>query len=169
MPINFANNTPAALTTMSNALFGKKYTLRSPSSTFNKPGECQGQSIGGNLSIICSLSGTDLDLNTKGKILFLEDLDEYLYHIDRMMNNLKRSGKLQNLAGLVIGGMTDMKDNKISFGKKAYQIIQEATSEYAYPVCYDFPFGHVNDNRAIVLGKNYSLIVTSKGGVLQHK
>ncbi len=89
--------------------------------------------------MIHTLSGSNADLNTDGKILFIEDLDEYLYHVDRMMLNLKRSGKLSNLAGLVVGGMTIMNDNSIPFGKEAYDIIKEHVDEFDYPICFDFP------------------------------
>ncbi len=167
MPINFKDNTSDSLRTLSNSLFEKQVNLLSSASKFNKAGKCNGQAVGGNLSIIYSLSGTNMDLDTKGKILFLEDLDEYLYHIDRMMHNLKKSGKLQELAGLVVGAMTDMRDNQIPFGKTAYEIIQEATAEFTYPVCYDFPFGHIDDNQSIILGMNYNLSVTLDGGVLR--
>ncbi len=168
MPINFGDNTSEAISTLFNALFKKQVKLISPASTFNKSGECNGQAVGGNLSILCSLSGTNMDLETKGKILFLEDLDEYLYHIDRMMHNLKKSGKLHGLAGLVVGGMTDMNDNEISFGKTAYEIIQAATAEFSYPICYDLPFGHIHDNQSVILGMNYTLSVTPSGGVLRN-
>ena len=96
--------------------------------------------------------GSPSDLNTDGKILFIEDLDEYLYHVDRMMMNLKRSGKLSNLKGLIVGGMTKMNDNTIPFGKDAESIIKDAVSEYNYPVCFGFPAGHIKDNRALKLG-----------------
>ena len=109
--------------------------------------------------MIYSLSGTTYDIDTSGKILFIEDLDEYLYHIDRMMWNLKLSGKLDNLAGLIVGGMTDMNDNNTPFGKTAIQIIKEAVEEYNYPVCFNFPCGHIEDNRTLVLNKEAKLTV----------
>ena len=97
-----------------------------------------GQIIGGNLSILYSLIGTPSDIDTEGKILFIEDLDEYLYHIDRMMMSLKRSGKLVLLEGLIVGGMTKMNDNNIPFGKTAEQIILDTVSEYDFPICFNF-------------------------------
>ena len=118
----------------------------------NRPGNAKGQVVGGNLSILYSLIGSPSDLDTDGKILFLEDLDEYLYHIDRMMINLKRNGKLSNLKGLIVGGMTKMNDNTISFGKDAESIIKDAISEYNFPVCFGFPAGHIKDNRALKMG-----------------
>ena len=126
---------------------------------FQRNGKVTGEVVGGNLSLVYALSGSTCDLITDGKILFLEDLDEYLYHIDRMMLQLKRSGKLDNLAGLIIGGMTDMKDNTIPFGKNAQEIIAEAVAEYDYPVCFGFPAGHQPDNRALFLGREATLTV----------
>ena len=96
-----------------------------------------------------SASFPDMD----NKILFIEDLDEYLYHIDRMMMNLKRSGKLENLAGLIVGGMTKMRDNEVPYGRTAMEIIAEAVEDYSYPVCFGFPAGHDDDNRALILGR----------------
>ena len=97
-----------------------------------------------------------------GKILFLEDVDEYLYHIDRMMMNLKRSGKLGKLAGLIVGSMTKMRDNEVPFGKTAEGIIADAVAEYAYPVCFNFPAGHQEDNRALILGREVTLKVNDE-------
>jgi muramoyltetrapeptide carboxypeptidase len=126
---------------------------RLPVNDLCREGSTEGLLVGGNLSILYSLAGTASDIDTEGKILFLEDLDEYLYHVDRMMINMKRSGKLANLAGLIIGGMTDMRDNEVPFGKSAWQIIAEAVEEYSYPVYFDFPAGHQKDNRALILGR----------------
>ena len=126
---------------------------------FNRPGNEKGTLIGGNLSVLYSMSGTKYDLDYKNKILIIEDLDEYLYHIDRMMMNLKYSGNLSELKGLIVGGMTDMHDNKIEFGKNAYEIIHDAVSEYNYPVCFDFPVGHKGNNLSITLGSEVEFIV----------
>jgi muramoyltetrapeptide carboxypeptidase len=108
------------------------------------------------------LLGSSSDLDTTGKILFLEDIDEYLYHIDRMMMALKRAGKLGKLAGLIVGGMTDMKDNKVRFNKEAEQIISEAVAEYSYPVFFGFPAGHIQNNFPLIFGREVSLNVTDK-------
>ena len=125
----------------------------------NRNGICEGELVGGNLSLLYALAGTPSDLATDGKILFIEDLDEYLYHIDRMMMQLKRAGKLKNLKGLIVGGMSDMRDNAIPFGKSAVEIIAEAIVEYNYPVCFDFPSGHIDRNLPLVLGADVRLEV----------
>lgn len=159
MPFNFPKATPTAIQSVKNELFGVKNEFEIAAHSLNHPGKAQGIMIGGNLSILYSITGTKSGINTSGKILFLEDLDEYLYHVDRMMMNLKRSSKLQNLAGLVVGAFTDMKDNRVPFGCTAYDIIAEHIAEYQYPVCFDFPAGHIPDNRALVMGRNYKLDV----------
>jgi muramoyltetrapeptide carboxypeptidase len=128
-------------------------------SDMNRRGEGRGRLVGGNLSILYSILGSNSDLDTNGKILFLEDLDEYLYHIDRMMMALKRAGKLKGLAGLIVGGMTEMKDNKVRFNKTAEEIIIEAVAEYKYPVLYGFPAGHIPDNRALIFGREVTMKV----------
>lgn len=161
MPIQFEKSTPEALETLRKELFGEKNEYTVAPHPLNRTGSAKGILIGGNLSILYSITGTKSGINTDNKILFLEDLDEYLYHIDRMMMNLKRSGKLQNLAGLAVGGFTDMHDNAIPFGKNAYEIIWEHISEFNYPVCFDFPAGHISDNRTLLIGKTYTLQVES--------
>ena len=152
MPISFSTNTTESIKSLKDALFGKHLSIEIDLHPFNRFGEVKGQIVGGNLSILYSLMGSPSDLNTDGKILFIEDIDEYLYHIDRMMMNLKRSGKLSNLKGLIVGGMTKMNDNTIPFGKDAESIIKDVVSEYNYPLCFGFPAGHVKDNRALKLG-----------------
>ena len=159
MPVNFETNTKESLETFRKALFGEKYAIITEAHLLNREGGVSGKIIGGNLSMLYSLSGTKYDIDTRGKILFIEDLDEYLYHIDRMMWNLKLSGKLNNLAGLVVGGMTEMSDNDIPFGKQAVQIIKEAVEEYNYPICFNFPCGHIDDNRTLILNKEAKLTV----------
>ena len=125
----------------------------------NIKGVSEGILVGGNLSLLYALSGSNSDINTQGKILFIEDLDEYLYHLDRMMLNLKRSGKLSGLKGVVVGGLTSMKDNEVPFGKLPCEIVMETVAEYDYPVCIGFPAGHIDDNRALILGREVFLSV----------
>jgi len=159
MPINFKTNTTESLESLRLALFGEQVNYAFEKHELNKDGEGQGEVVGGNLSIIYSLTGTDTQIDTTGKILFLEDLDEYIYHIDRMMLNLKRAGMLSNLAGLVVGGMSDMNDNAIPYGKTAKEIILETVADYDYPVCFDFSAGHIDDNRALFTGAEAVLVV----------
>lgn len=160
MPINVSKNTKNSLKSLKNVLFGEKMAIKISFSKFNRLGNSSGIIIGGNLSILYSLLGSSSTINTKDKILFLEDLDEYVYHIDRMMMALKRSGMLEHLNGLIVGGMTQMHDNTIPFGKKAEEIILNAVDEYDYPVCFNFPAGHLDDNRAILMGNQVELSVS---------
>lgn len=162
MPVNFSNNNLASIKSLKDALFGKSINVKAKHHPLNRFGESIGQVVGGNLSILYSLIGSPSDINTDGKILFLEDIDEYLYHIDRMMISLKRSGKLSNLKGLIIGGMTKMNDNNISFGKDAESIIFDTVSEFNYPMCFEFPAGHIKNNRSIKLGLRAKLKVNKK-------
>jgi muramoyltetrapeptide carboxypeptidase len=159
MPFGFKDNTIEALNSIKAVLFGENLAYQFNTTVLNKNGVGEGVLVGGNLSIIYSLTGTKSQLDTKGKILFLEDLDEYLYHIDRMMMNLDRAGMLSDLAGLVVGGMTDMNDNSVPYGKTAKEIILETVSKYNYLVCFDFFSGHVDDNRALPMGAKVKLSV----------
>jgi muramoyltetrapeptide carboxypeptidase len=136
-----------------------KSRLSAPSHGLNRKGNCTGELCGGNLSLIFALQGTPWQLETSGKILVIEDLGEYLYHLDRMMQNLRLSGQLRNLSGLIAGGFTEMKDNESPFGKSAEEIIFEAVSEFNYPVCFDFPVGHISKNMSLILGGSYQLEV----------
>jgi muramoyltetrapeptide carboxypeptidase len=163
MPVQFPKSTPEAIETLRKELFGETNEYVIPSNALNRTGQASAVLLGGNLSILYSITGTKSGFNTFGKILFLEDIDEYLYHIDRMMMNLKRSGKLDGLAGLIVGSFSDMKDNAIPFGKNAFEIIAEHAAPYNYPVCFGFPAGHQGDNRALVIGKSYKLQVTENG------
>lgn len=159
MPVNMASNSSESLESLKDALLRKNLHYEIAAHSLNKTGDAEGILFGGNLSLIYAMNGSSSLPNPNGKILFLEDLDEYLYHIDRMILNLKRSGILQKIAGLIIGGFTGMKDNPTPFGKTAEQIIREHTEEYNYPVCFGFPAGHVNDNRALIMGGKTRLTV----------
>ena len=164
MPINFESNTKESLSSLKNSLFGNLNSIECKAHPLNKFGKIEGDIVGGNLSILYSLLGSQSDIDTTDKILFIEDLDEYLYHIDRMMMNLKRNGMLVNLKGLIVGGMSDMNDNSIAFGKTAEQIILEYTKDYDFPICFGFPAGHLADNRCLRLGI-HSLLEISENGV----
>lgn len=159
MPVNFAENTDESIQYLVNALMGKENTYNAPAHKLNRSGTAEGRMVGGNLSMLYSLLGSPTQPETDANILFLEDLDEYLYHIDRMMMALKRAGMFENLAGLIIGGMSDMNDNAVPFGKSAVEIIRDQVSEYAFPVCFNFPSGHIDDNRAWIHGKKIRLTV----------
>lgn len=159
MPINFDKNSEAT-ETLIRFLFGEELHYEIIPHLYNREGSAVGELVGGNLSLIYALTGSVSDIDTHGKILFLEDLDEYLYHIDRMMMNLKRAGKLDGLAGLIVGGMTDMKDNTIPFGKNAEEIIYDAVKEYNFPVCFNFPAGHIDRNLPLCFGRKMNLEVT---------
>jgi muramoyltetrapeptide carboxypeptidase len=170
MPINFPPDLTEneAIKTLKKTLFGEQNIYEINAHEFNRKGKASGELIGGNLSVLCSIAGTKFDIDTSGKILVLEDLDEYLYHIDRMMMNLKYSEKLDNLKGLIVGGMTKMNDNKIPFGKSAFEIIQDVVKDYDFPVCYNFPLGHIENNFALTLGENSKLEVIENRVVLKN-
>ncbi|GAC1480608.1 MAG: LD-carboxypeptidase [Flavisolibacter sp.] len=132
----------------------------------NRPGEASGALVGGNLTLLTHLIGTKSDLKTKNHILFLEDVGEYLYNIDRMLVQLKRNGKLSKLAGLVIGGFTECKDTVRSFGKTAYEIIYEQVKEFQYPICFDVPVSHGRENVSLKHGASCSLQVNNDSVIL---
>lgn len=158
--VSIAKNTTETADSIREVIFGNPYSIETENSDFpGRSGNAKGEVVGGNLSIIYSICGSSSHLKTDGKILFLEDLDEYLYHIDRMMINLKRNGMLENLAGLIVGGLTDMHDNPVPFGKSAEEIIMDAVKEYDYPVCFNFPVGHIEDNRTLIMGRKAELNV----------
>lgn len=164
MAFNLPKSTNEVKQKLRQVLFGETLQYEISENIFsdiNRFGECTGELVGGNLSILYSLLGSSSSIDTNGKILFLEDLDEYLYHIDRMMMALKRAGKLYKLAGLIMGGMNDMKDNKVRFNKTAEEIISEAVSEYNYPVLYGFPAGHIRNNMPLIFGRKVNLKVDS--------
>lgn len=162
MPLNFAENSAEALNTLFSALEGKKLKYFWTSRSFCRNGTATGILAGGNLSVLYSLLGSRSFPDLTGKILFLEDLDEYLYHLDRMMMAFKRAGVLKDLAGLIVGGMTQMHDNTIPFGKTAEEIIIETVNDYNFPVAFHFPAGHFADNRTLIMGAEVHWTVTDK-------
>ena len=162
MPFYFANKTPEAKQSLYDALTGKPLQYTFSSHHLNRCGEAEAEVVGGNLSVLIGMMGSETFPETDGKILFIEEVDEYIYHIDRMMHCLKRAGKLDRLKGLIVGGLTQIKDNAHPFGMTAEQVIAEAVSEYDYPVCFGFPAGHFDDNRAMFFGLSSRLIVTKE-------
>jgi muramoyltetrapeptide carboxypeptidase len=144
------------------ALFGKRKNITCNSHVNNTSGEASAIVVGGNLSLLVNTIGTKSEVNTKNKILFIEDIGEYIYGVDRMMYQLKRSGKLDGLKGLIIGEFTEMKDTERPFGKSLVEAIHEIVQAYTYPICFDFPISHSNENVAIKHGVEYHLKVTKK-------
>lgn len=138
--------------TFKNALFGIKNSYTIPSKSYDKKGVAKGELVGGNLSIIYSLLGSKSSIDTKDKILFIEDLDEYLYHVDRMLQNMKRNDYFKDVKGIIVGSMRDMHDNEIPFGQNEVQLITEISKELNIPIAFEFCAGHQKDNRTLVLG-----------------
>lgn len=169
MPFTVPRTEEISKETLRKALFGEKLKYEVPAKGYEIEGKASGQLVGGNLSILYSLLGSKSSIDTKDKILFIEDLDEYLYHVDRMMYNLKRNGYFEGLKGLVVGGMTDMHDNEIPFGQNEVGIILAIAKEYKIPVCFYFPAGHVKDNRALILGSSVDLEITKDKITLEFK
>jgi len=171
MPLNIQNQEDMhkpSFSTMLIALETGKLTHKISPHSLNRIGKAESKVIGGNLSILYAINGSFSDIKTENSILFIEDVDEYLYHIDRMMLCLKRCGKLERLAGLIVGGMNNMHDNAVPFGKNAEEIIYEHIAEYDFPVCFGFPAGHIADNRALILGGNITLTIDYRTVYIQN-
>jgi len=176
MPISFEHATQEALENLRRALFGETFSFNWNENQI-QIGNCNGEIVGGNLSVIYSQLGSPTQLNTEGKILFLEDVDEMLYHVDRMLTALKRAGMFKNITGLILGGFTQMRDNTEEFGfssnnpwgKSVEQIVKEIGLDSKIPVAVGFPAGHLNDNRAFYMGRNAELIVNENSAQLTWK
>jgi muramoyltetrapeptide carboxypeptidase len=176
MPISFEHATPEALENLRCALFGESFLLEWSEKQI-QTGNTEGKIVGGNLSVIYSQLGSATQLNTEGKILFLEDVDEMLYHVDRMLTALKRAGMFKNITGLILGGFTQMRDNTEEFGfssnnpwgKSLVEMILEIGLDCNIPVTMGFPAGHLNDNRAFYMGRNAELIVNENSAQLTWK
>jgi muramoyltetrapeptide carboxypeptidase len=169
MPVNFESSFfQANLQQIDSILKGNLPDIRVETNIYNRNGSCRGTIVGGNLSILYSLQSTFCEVDTRNKILFFEDTGEQLYHLDRMMNNLRLSGKFRKLKGLIVGGMTDMQDKKIPFGKSTYEIIREIVEKYDFPVVFDFPAGHISNNIPFILGSEVDLVVDNKGGLIRY-
>jgi muramoyltetrapeptide carboxypeptidase len=170
MPLNYANPEKSAgnLGSLRDALFGEWKPVEWEGG-FLRSGRVSGEVTGGNLSLIYSLSGTPADIKTKGKILFIEDEGEYLYHLDRMLISLKLAGKLDSLAALVAGGFSKMEETKTPWGKTPEEIISGIVSEFEYPVFFNFPAGHIADNHAFYIGRKAEIEVKGKRARLSYR
>jgi muramoyltetrapeptide carboxypeptidase len=167
MPVLFGQeNGESALASLRRALFGELVSCEAPTHPLNQLGTATGELVGGNLSLLHTITGTTSQASFAGRILFLEDLDEYLYHIDRMLLHLHRSGQLSDLAGLVVGHFSQMRDNAVPFGQTAYEIINHYARRYNFPVGYGFPIGHEAANQALIVGRPATLTVSAAGSLL---
>ena len=166
MPVNVEKATAEAIESLRKILFDEPLRYELPYQPENQLGTATGELIGGNLSILYSLMGSASQLDGDSKILFIEDLDEYLYHLDRMCMGLKRSGLFAQLIGVIVGTFSQMHDNEIPWGKSAYEILADHLSPLNIPIAYHFPAGHIADNRALPLGKMVHLQVDATGTTL---
>jgi muramoyltetrapeptide carboxypeptidase len=148
------------------AITGKALKYRCAPHEYNKTGTASGKLVGGNLALLAHVLGTPSDIKTAGNILFIEDIGEYIYSVDRMFYHLKRAGKLEKLGGLVIGGFTDMKDTVTPFGQEVYEVIYDVVKDYSYPVCFQFPVGHMPENYALKIGVPFQINVSKTGVAL---
>lgn len=165
MPVTLDLEDPTqkeSIQTLHQTLFGKKVQYKMESSKYNRPGESTGQLVGGNLSIVYSMLGSDTNLNMNGRILFIEDVGEALYHIDRMMISLKRAGFFENCKGVIVGDFKLKKNEGNSFGKTLEEIVLEAVEGTDFPVVFNFPAGHLDDNRTLLLGSYVDMKVSKK-------
>ena len=167
MAISAATAAPEAVESLRKSLFGEKLEYHVATHPFNKNGKAKGEIVGGNLSVLYSIMGSKSEIDFKDKILFIEDLDEYLYHIDRMMMNLKRNGYFDEVKAIIVGGMTSMNDNDIPWGKDALEIVQDVLKDYKFPIIYNFPAGHLKDNRALIFGKTVLIDANTQKVVLK--
>lgn len=159
MPYTFEESTSEALDSLKNALFGEQQVYQYESEFPNRSGEAKGLLIGGNLTLLAMLQGSVSEMDFTDKILFLEDVGEHEYSIDRMLRMLKRAGKLAHLKGLVIGAFNEIEVEKIPFGQTVEEVIWDIIREYDYPVCFNFPTGHIDHNLTMVLGAKVLLKV----------
>tara|TARA_R110000868_G_scaffold34066_4_gene123236 strand:- start:60 stop:971 length:912 start_codon:yes stop_codon:yes gene_type:complete len=166
MPLEFVKNTSESIALLQDALFGKAYQIKAATHPFNRFGTVGGEIIGGNLSMLYSCLGSPTAIDTSDKILFIEDLDEYLYHVDRMLYNLVRNGYFANIKALIVGTMSDMNDNNIPFGESAETIIARHAQNFDFPIAFGFPIGHSNNHFPLVFGEKVTLEVNSDASIL---
>jgi muramoyltetrapeptide carboxypeptidase len=149
----------ASIATFKKALFGEKLSYKIPASSYNKLGKARGQLVGGNLTLLLTMLGSKSMISTDNKILFIEEIGEYKYHIDRMLQSLKRAGYFENCNGIVVGDLSNVKRNTTSWGQSTEQLILDIVAEYNFPVVFGFPAGHEANNQALILGRNITLTV----------
>lgn len=172
MPLTLTLEDPVqreSMITLYKALFGKKLLYKIPATDFNRNGEAVGQLVGGNLSIVYSMLGSETSLQMEGKILFIEDVGEALYHIDRMMISLKRANYFKGCKGLIVGDFKLKKNEGNSFGKTLEEIVLEAVADYDFPVVFNFPAGHIKDNRALILGAYVDMKIGKKNSKISFR
>jgi len=167
MPGDIPKNTEKSLASLKQALQGDDYALKAEAHPFNKEGKLKAPIIGGNISMLYSLLGSPDKLDLKGKILFLEDLDEYLYHVDRMMYNLSRNDYLKEAAGIIIGSLSDMNDNRVPFGENADEILQRHFKDLKIPIAFGVPAGHLIDNQTLIFGLEAELSIDSRETIIR--
>ncbi|MFD1553008.1 LD-carboxypeptidase [Putridiphycobacter roseus] len=163
MPLNFETNTAASLSSLQNLLNGIENQYQIPAHPLNAQGKASGEIIGGNLAILHTLIGTNSDIDTNGKILFLEEVGEYIYAIDRMLWAFQKAGKLKGLKGLIVGSFSDIKDTEVPFGISVDEVILSHFEKLNIPICFNFPAGHIDDNRSILFSKVSHLTVAKEG------
>jgi len=170
MPLNYSNpdKSDATFISLHDVLFGDLNSLKWEGE-FIRPMKAEGEVTGGNLSLVYSLIGTPAEPQMNGKILFIEDVGEHYYHLDRMLTSLKLGGKLEKLAALVVGGMNKMEETKAPWGRSPQEIISGITSDYKYPVFFGFPAGHINDNRSFYIGLRAKINAEGKNAVLSYR
>lgn len=168
VPLNFQHNTKESLETLIAGLRGESYSISLKTNKYNKHGNTQGKLVGGNLSILHSLLGTDDQIDYSNTILFMEDVGECLYKIDRMLFSFEKAGIFNKIKGLIVGGMTDLKDTEIPYGQSIQEIILDHFEYHNIPVVFDFPAGHIEDNRALILGVDCQLTVDPLESTLRY-
>lgn len=149
----------ASISTFQNALLGKPLSYALEGSTYNRTGEASGQLVGGNLTMLHTMLGSETSIDVSDKILFIEEIGEYKYHIDRMLQSLKRAGYFDNCKGVIVGDMTKLRKNTTLWGTSVEQLVLDALSEYDFPIAFNMPAGHEKDNRALILGRTINLEV----------
>lgn len=168
MPYTFDESTPKALESLRKALFGDNDAYIYKSDFACRNGNVEGVLVGGNLTLLLAVEGSVSEMNFDDKILFIEDVGEHEYSIDRMVRTLKRKGKLTKLKGLIVGAFNELGEESIYFGQTPEEVIWELVKEYDYPVCFNFPTGHIADNRAMILGKTVSLTIANNNVELKY-